>query len=407
MKKRLLIFLFCFLFMFSFNLLAAVDTENVQLGTLSKGKIHLIYEDAVLDTYKAYDGYYVAIADLKRIGCSVSLNAAEKFMIISKPVENPVPKEGSDLSIDSKSFSLYSGTVKVGNLQSQAIISENRVLIPLGALRQFCTFSISENDYYIYYKDEIPISADETQIVNISTTPLQATVTDIYWNNGYIQKDSTYNVPAEGFVARQLTEDNEALYISTVVKSYSGEDINYTTTSTYGQINEPLLKKYSAIKDRKFLDSYGDDIDVDAILKAEETVNSKGLSSSTKYLVWTDISTQSTYIFEGSKNNWSLLRYFICSTGKNSSPTPTGTYKLTQKVPSFGQAKGYCCKYAFGFIGTTYLYHSIIFDKTGTYLLENKGVLGTKASDGCVRFSEANAKWFYDNMISGTTVWIS
>ena len=68
---------------------------------------------------------------------------------------------------------------------------------------------------------------------------------------------------------------------------------------------------------------------------------------------------------------------------------------------------GIICKYAFGFIGTTYLYHSIIYDKTGTYLLENKGVLGKKASDGCIRFSVEHAKWFYDNMISGTTVYIS
>ena len=94
-------------------------------------------------------------------------------------------------------------------------------------------------------------------------------------------------------------------------------------------------------------------------------------------------------------------------TERDSTPTPTGTFALTYKVPSFGQNKGYCCKYAFGFIGTNYLYHSIIFDRTGTYLLEGKGVLGKKASQGCIRFSAENAKWFYDHLISGSTVYIS
>ena len=153
--------------------------------------------------------------------------------------------------------------------------------------------------------------------------------------------------------------------------------------------------------------TFGDYIEVDKIAAAEKFVNDKGLSSPTKYLIWTSIAEQRTYIFTGSKQNWKLYKTFICSTGKTKTPTPTGTYALTYKVPSFGQNKGYCCKYAFGFIGTTYLYHSIIFDKTGTYLLENKGVLGQKASDGCIRFSPDNAKWFYDNMITKSTVYIN
>ena len=112
-------------------------------------------------------------------------------------------------------------------------------------------------------------------------------------------------------------------------------------------------------------------------------------------------------MFTSVDGKWQIVKHFVCSSGKPSTPTPTGTYKLTRKVPSFGQNKGYCCKNAFGFIGTTYLYHSIIFDKTGTYLLEGKGVLGKKASDGCIRLSPENSKWFYDHLISGSTVWIN
>lgn len=144
-----------------------------------------------------------------------------------------------------------------------------------------------------------------------------------------------------------------------------------------------------------------------SVIWAEDTVNTKNLHSTTPYLVWTNIASQKTYIFEGSQGHWQLIKHFVCSTGRDHTPTPKGEFQLTRKVPYFGVEKGYRCKNAFGFIGTTYLYHSIIFDKSGSYLLEDKGVLGTKASEGCIRFSVENSEWFYNNMVSGTKVWIN
>lgn len=151
-----------------------------------------------------------------------------------------------------------------------------------------------------------------------------------------------------------------------------------------------------------------------AILKTEVTVqqiedhiNATQLDSNTDWLVWTNLARQRTYIFKKVDGRWKLIKNFLSSSGAIKTPTPKGIYKLTQKVPSFGQNKGYMCKYAFGFIGTTYLYHSLVFDVTGSYLLGGKGILGTMVSNGCIRFSPEEAKWFYDNLVSGTTVWIN
>ena len=50
-----------------------------------------------------------------------------------------------------------------------------------------------------------------------------------------------------------------------------------------------------------------------------------------------------------------------------------------------------------GFKYGDYLYHSILLDETGTYVLEGN-VLGKRASQGCIRFSLEDSKWFYDTI---------
>ncbi len=137
----------------------------------------------------------------------------------------------------------------------------------------------------------------------------------------------------------------------------------------------------------------------------ESYINRQNIDSKTQYLVWTDLHRQRTYIFKGSKNNWKLIKNFLCSTGRNKTPTPKGLFELQAKIPYFGIEKGYRCKNAFQIYGD-YLYHSIIFDKTGSKALEGKGVLGHQASEGCIRFTEEDSAWFYNTMTKGTRVWI-
>ena len=135
-----------------------------------------------------------------------------------------------------------------------------------------------------------------------------------------------------------------------------------------------------------------------------EFVNTMKYTSPTDYLVYTDLNRQYTYVLKKQDKSWTVVKKLLSSTGLNTTPTPKGQYNLTKKVPYFGVEKGYRCKNAVGFIGGTYLYHSVIFDKTGTYLLEGKGVLGNQASQGCIRFTPEEAEWFYKTLPLKSTV---
>lgn len=404
-KKHLAVLLIIMLLMP--NTLLAAPNSNYKLGQLELGSLKLVYGDISINTYKAYDTNYIAVTDLRQLGSSITYLDDLTTLSISAPLKYQTTTP-SAISITPGPFTLYNGTVQFGNLQTQCLSSNNRTFIPLATLSQFGTLSITDNICTFIPTNEPPVLATETTLTNLYHSSLEITLLDIYWDTKATVLTSTYTLSSNESITRtpQFTDEN-SVHIATLVQHLEGEGLNYTNNSYLGQLNTPLMQKYSRFTQSAFLEDYGDPIDIENVIWAEDTINSKNLSSPTPYLVWTNINQQRTYIFQGDTNNWTLIKHFICSTGRDRTPTPTGKYALTYKVPSFGQNKGYMCKYAFGFIGTTYLYHSIIYDKTGTYLLENKGVLGKKASDGCIRFSVEHAKWFYDNMISGTTVYIS
>ena len=101
-------------------------------------------------------------------------------------------------------------------------------------------------------------------------------------------------------------------------------------------------------------------------------------------------------------------RTFLCSPGKNTTPTPAGTFSTTNKYrwhtlmgPSYGQ---YCTRIG----GMGILFHSIPGNSRNIYNVSpskfNK--LGEPASSGCIRMTVADAKWIYDNCALGTIVTI-
>lgn len=407
MKKNRLIFLLVFILIFPSNLFSA-STSFYKLGQFEKGSLKLIYQDVSLSTYKAYGTHYVSVSDLKQLGLNVIYTAADKTILISAPSETLVTTTAPALSLNNTAFSFYNGSIQIGHLKTQALVCEGHTFIPLAALGQLGSISITDDIYTFTPGTEPPIVATQTTLKNFSDSTFEVTLLDIYWKNEAILETSSYILMPNEILSRQpAVQDETAIYVATIIQGAISNEMNYKNNSYLGQLNSTLLQKYERLQNGTFLDDYGDAIDLEKVIWAEDIVNNKKLSSPTPYLVWTNIGEQRTYIFQGSTGDWTLIKTFICSTGRDRTPTPTGTFALTRKVPSFGQNKGYCCKYAFGFIGTSYLYHSIIFDKTGSYLLENKGVLGRKASEGCIRFSVDHAKWFYDNMTSGTTVYIS
>lgn len=411
MKRSRIAILLVFMLMMPSFILAAPNYNN--LGTLKTGTLVVTRDGTSIPTYKAYDTHYVATSDLIRLGLTITYNPKVKTTYI-KSSNAAVSTTHATLSLNNKAFKVSKEAVYLGNFKTTTLKANEHNLIPLNSLGSIGHLNIRGNVCDFVPSDGLSIVANSTTLKNFYNEAIALTVTDIYFKDKAYTYTHHYNLLPNQVIKRQpIIHEKGATYIATIVTKAEGKTIHYYNNSLLGQVNASLLKTFlkppAPKKPAKSptTSMYGDPITLQKVEWIEASINKMNISSPTQYLVWTVIPEQRTYIFKGSNHKWSLYKNFICSTGRNSTPTPLGKFALTYKVPSFGQNKGYCCKHAFGFIGTTYLYHSIIFDKTGTYLLENKGVLGRKASQGCIRFSPDNAKWFYDHMISGTTVYIS
>lgn len=127
------------------------------------------------------------------------------------------------------------------------------------------------------------------------------------------------------------------------------------------------------------------------------------------YKIYVDLSEQTIYIYRWDGEAYSIPeRKMICSTGKDATPTPTGTYQaygqLELEDDEWWWFKTYKCyaKYAYGIVGGI-LFHSVTYTRDKKPLGDEKN-LGRKASHGCIRLTVDDAKWIYDNCPYGTTV---
>lgn len=97
---------------------------------------------------------------------------------------------------------------------------------------------------------------------------------------------------------------------------------------------------------------------------------------------------------------------FTCSSGKTSTPTRTGNYKILNKY-RWRLMIGNCyTQYASSFSNRGYLFHSIPYNRQNAGTMSNASYdkLGTPASAGCIRLCFRDAKWIYDNCPIGTYV---
>lgn len=144
-----------------------------------------------------------------------------------------------------------------------------------------------------------------------------------------------------------------------------------------------------------------------AILQSITTnnVNTLNIESATPYFIYLSLEDQTTYIYEGDKNNWELTESFLSSTGLPGKETPKGIFSVSGRDTWFFadefQQGG---KYWVRFMGD-YLFHSVPYNETQTEVLDE--TLGVAASHGCVRLEVEAAKWIYDNIDDGTKVIIN
>lgn len=134
----------------------------------------------------------------------------------------------------------------------------------------------------------------------------------------------------------------------------------------------------------------------------EKFINSKNNYSFTSYFIWIDLAKQKVYVFNGSNKRWHLVKSMACSSGKTSTPTVKGNFTVGSKGGYFISNGGARCKY-YTQISGNYLFHSVLYDKDGNYIIDN--TLGVAVSHGCVRLALVNAKYIYDNIPAKTSIW--
>lgn len=131
-------------------------------------------------------------------------------------------------------------------------------------------------------------------------------------------------------------------------------------------------------------------------------INVLDIESLTDYLIYVDTNSQTTNIYTGSKNKWSLKKSMKCSTGIENKETPSGVYTIQSRAEWFFSEKyKQGGKYWVQFDGD-YLFHSVPYAKDQQTVLDE--TLGEPASHGCVRLSLEDSKWLYDNITKDTKV---
>lgn len=127
------------------------------------------------------------------------------------------------------------------------------------------------------------------------------------------------------------------------------------------------------------------------------------------YVLKISIDDQRVYAYGLDANNeyTELVRTMKCSTGKDETPTPKGTFQSgTGPGARWHYFTKYECwaQYAY-YIDGAIMFHSVLYnEKEGQATQSSINNLGRKASHGCVRLSVEDAKWIWNNCPRNTKI---
>lgn len=153
---------------------------------------------------------------------------------------------------------------------------------------------------------------------------------------------------------------------------------------------DPLSAKY-----QRYVKKFHPDYKKAAFYYAQQYSGSNG------WLIVINQAEHEVSVFNGSQNDWHLVRRFYCSIGKPSTPTVTGVFHTYEKGLYFVSDSSRCWYYTRFYFG--YMLHSVLYWESSPDTLQD-GTLKANISHGCVRLPRTEAKWLYDNVPLGATV---
>lgn len=120
--------------------------------------------------------------------------------------------------------------------------------------------------------------------------------------------------------------------------------------------------------------------------------------------LWVEVSLEEENHFVVVREGDTILKEMPCSGGTDEEPTIMGVFYLENRgewfySERFDEGALYWVRFY-----EQYLFHSVPIDKKFKVIEEEKKLIGTAASHGCVRLLEEDAKWFYFNVPDDTMV---
>lgn len=431
-------------------------SQKIAIGRIKPSDTEFKLGHISIPAYECKDEVYVAISDLRQVGANVTWDSISKTTVIYNLGD--MKNTNVQFEILKKDYIAYlgRGLTYINYQEIPSIFVQGKTLIPVKWLSVFLDYDnhpfqfvkIDSQWEMENYQDELYISGINIWFDGENYIEEPYILPELkFGEHGYYRDykyDSYPNYIYVGFLIQEINgiinenfeehktwlknpsyytliseqdiQISKELFPTTVIKGNIRYAVSGFTKGEEVEIEraDSGVAYYVYNKDSKIVKIPWNSVEVKKVPiskhqatkeEIEQYINKKNIESKTKYLVWTDLHRQRTYVLQGSKNNWELLKSIPSSTGRDITPTPKGQFTLNKRVPYFG--KGYMAKNAVAFIGTEYLYHSVLYDATGKYLLEGRGVLGQKASQGCIRFSPEDSLWFYNTMPLGTKVYIN
>lgn len=445
----------------------ASTEKSINIGyidMLKESNSYLVYNGLTYPLYEFLDTCYIPLTYVEHMGAT--LEKKNNNIVINYVNQNKA-ENVEKLLLPSKEIYLNPQSVYMNHVKSYSLLSNDTIFIPVTLLDAIWDLNEKKAIYYAkehLYETVQYVAIDDQFITNQSETSLYLDVLDILWDGtSYIEHKRHIELEPFSKIKKEafIEEMSHITYMTTFIEFINGIPTNVSPELIESQKNKQLFESYeNAVTKYSKLTLFFRPTHIKATLKyntgklkegdlvtllwaekrkyyvvqdekgrehllpwdsllvkgkdwyasskattqqIEDYANTRGLTSETEYFVWTDLARQRTYVLKYDKHKWKLEQNFVCATGKDRNPTPSGVFAIQYAIPYFGLNHGYRCKNALVFF-RDYMYHSVIFDKTGKYI--TKGQLGTQVSSGCIRLSEADSRWLYKNIPLETSVWI-